>query len=213
MTKSRLSLVLFLFLCNPISISAQRKVYLEPGSVEFGGFGGFTAGLGRTGAGYGGNFAVVAHERVLPYVEVGYFPGLTSAGQVFKVQGNNVDLTSTSKVGFLDFNGGVHLLAPNFFKSTNVTPYGIVGVGALRNSAASNVTITGVVDGAPFSRTGLNVDSATNFAANFGGGLRIYTKSNFGLRLEFKGYVPTGSGNRVDPFFKVTLGVFGYKKN
>jgi hypothetical protein len=59
---------------------------------------------------------------------------------------------------------------------------------------------TGTVD-VPFP-----VPARTDFAVNFGGGLRFYLSERFGMRLEAKGYKPTGT--YTDMFGKVEVGFF-----
>ena len=50
------------------------------------------------------------------------------------------------------------------------------------------------------------VKGGTDFGANFGGGLRLYTKERLGFRFEAKVYKPTGT--YTTPFYKVEGGVF-----
>lgn len=187
--------------------------WLAKGTVEVAGFGGFTSGLGQTGGGVGANVGVAANQYLLPYFEVTYFPSLASSSRLYKSANPGSTLTlSDAKLNYTDFQGGIHLRAPNVFHKSNVMPYLSLGVGVLHNGSLSG-TLSGSVNGIQIPSTNYTVNSENNFAASFGGGLRIYTKNKVGFRIEVQGFKPTGSNYGNDPFVKVTFGVFFYANN
>lgn len=204
-------------------VLAQGDVaFLKQGNVEVGAFGGFASGIGRTAAGVGGNVAVAASKVVMPYFEVTYFPDLLNRNdqrefpvnitlpdgrRVTNAQGNALIKTS-----FMDYHGGVHLRIPIKSKPS-VVPYGAFGAGILRRSEAA-ATYTFNVPGVTLQPVPQTFAADSQFAVNFGGGLRVYATENFGIRIEAKGYKPTGDiiAGTSDPFFKLTFGVFYYFK-
>jgi hypothetical protein len=54
----------------------------------------------------------------------------------------------------------------------------------------------------------IQVPSGTDFAVNFGGGIRYYISQRFGMRVEAKGYHPSGSSPVSSTFGKVEFGFF-----
>jgi hypothetical protein len=112
----------------------------------------------------------------------------------------------------MDYHGGLHLRAP-IPSRPSVVPYAAIGVGALRRAATTvNFSINDPV--VPIRNLPLARNSQSELAVNFGGGLRFYHTENFGTRIEFKGYKPSGTliAGTSDPFFKLTFGVFYYFK-
>jgi hypothetical protein len=92
----------------------------------------------------------------------------------------------------------VHLRAP--IREFPIVPYGVIGAGVIRApSRQFNVDVLGIQ--VPFT-----APSSTDFAVNFGGGLRYYINQRFGLRGEAKVYKPTGQFNET--FGKVEFGFF-----
>lgn len=193
------------------ALHGQNVPFLAPGNVELNGFIGVAAGGGNTGVGAGGNVAVAATRRLMPYAEYSYFPSLTASAvrRDYPIGGTTEFATATGKASRQDFHGGVHLRVP--IGSSHIVPYGAFGVGALFVAPSKGKIVVGVGDGTsrPFD---VDQPSETELAVNFGGGIRIYTKENFGIRLEVKGYKPV-SGNYVrDTFMKATVGFFWYSK-
>lgn len=182
------------------------------GSMELGGFVGATYGLGSYAEMGGGNFSYAVNKYLLPYVEFSYFPYLerqtsgTIAGtESYKA---NYSLAAT------DFHGGIHFRVP--IKESRIVPYGVLGLGRLGFSQAPvNITYTvGSGSSASTVTTTLHSPSTGAFAVNFGGGLRFYVHPRFGLRVEAKGYKPTGQATGPgsfgynSPFLKVEGGFF-----
>lgn len=212
MKKREMVLLLTFLITAGIPAFSQPAAYLAKGTVEGAEFGGFTSGLGQTGGGVGGNIGVAANQYVLPFFEATYFPSLASSSRFYKSANPNSTLTlSDAKLNFTDFQGGVHLRAPNFFHKPSVMPYVSLGVGVLHNSSLTG-TLSGSVNGIAIPSTPYTIEGENNFAASFGGGIRYYTKSNVGFRIEVQGYKPTGSKYGNDPFVKVTFGFFFYAK-
>src|SRR5262249_29460599 len=106
--------------------------------------------------------------------------------------------SATYNVPLSDFHGGVHLRFP--FKESKVVPYGVFGMGIIH---APSRTVKVKVDDID-----LNVDqpSTSDFAVNFGGGIRYYIDQKFGVRAEAKMYKPTGTFSQA--FGKVEFGFF-----
>lgn len=193
----------------------QAIPFLAPGNVEVGGFAGVSAGIGRTAAGVGGNVAVAASRHVMPYFEATYFPDLLNRNvtQPFPIAGvPNASGTALVKTSFTDFHGGLHLRTP-ISSTPSVVPYFAIGAGVLRRSKTS-ATFTFNIPNARIDPITDTIPSESEFAINFGGGIRWYASENFGTRIEVKGYKPSGKliAGTADPFFKVTFGVFYYFK-
>ncbi|MCS7023846.1 MAG: hypothetical protein NZV14_03510 [Bryobacteraceae bacterium] len=179
----------------------QNVSYLNAGTVEFGAFGGFAGGLGRTAAGAGANFAVAANRWLLPYFEFTYFPDLLNrtAEEEIVAQGTGRRVQVRRKNSFSDFHGGIHLRVP-FKRNPSVMPYFAFGVGGLRKNAGQAEIVGG---------PRLPDPERTDLAVNFGGGLRWYARQNVGIRIEAKGYKPNSDIPAFnDPFMKITFGVF-----
>ncbi len=214
MNKRQIALLLPMLAALSVPAYPQAVAWLSKGTVEGAVFGGFTSGLGQTGGGVGGNIGVAANQYVLPFFEATYFPSLASSARLYRSANPNLasSLTLTdAKLNFTDFQGGVHLRAPNVFHKPNVMPYLSLGVGVLHNSALTG-TLSGTVNGIQIPSTPYTIEGQNNFAASFGGGLRYYTRNKVGFRIEVQGYKPTGSKYGNDPFVKVTFGVFFYAK-
>jgi hypothetical protein len=140
----------------------------------------------------GSNFSYAVHRVVMPYAEYSYFPGIQ---RELKTPSG----TARFSVPLSDFHGGVHIRFP--LGQSPVVPYAVGGVGGLRYRD-TNIRVT-FPDGFALNDT---VKGSTDFAVNFGGGLRFYTKEKVGFRFEAKVYKPTGT--YTTPFYKVEGGVF-----
>ena len=147
------------------------------GKAEIGGFVGGSFGVDQWRVMGGGNVAIAAQRYVLPYFEYSYFPGLQrkmslSRGEV------------RYSVPLSDFHAGVHIRFPR--GQTPVMPYLVAGAGGVRSSD-TNVQVR-FSDGFTFSDT---IKGSTDFAVNFGGGIRYYTRESVGFR-------PRGQGVQAD---------------
>jgi len=174
--------------------AGQQKVvpYFHAGMIETGFFAGSSYGLDSWRVMGGGNFAFGLTRVIMPYVEYSYFPGIQR-------QSTFPSGTLSYNVAVSDFHGGVHLRLP--LGESPIVPYLVAGAGALRFGEAS-VKIK-FPDGTVISDA---ITGNSSFAANFGGGIRIYTREHVGFRIEAKVYKPTGQ--YTDPFYKVEGGVF-----
>jgi hypothetical protein len=187
-------LVAGLLLLAPVAGWSQAKVvpYFHAGTVEAGAFLGSSYGLDSWRVMGGGNVAFGLTRVIMPYAEYSYFPGIQ----------RQATFTSGSlnySVPVSDFHGGVHLRLP--LGESPVVPYAVAGVGALRFGDA-NVKIK-FPDGTIIGDT---ITGKSSFAANFGGGIRFYTREHVGFRFEAKVYKPTGQ--YTEPFYKVEGGIF-----
>jgi hypothetical protein len=102
-----------------------------------------------------------------------------------------------------DFHAGVHIRVP--IRESPIVPYFVAGFGGLTQfQRTAALSYTGA-DGAQHTISGTD-PGGTDFAVNFGGGIRYYLNQRFGFRLEAKGYKPNGS---ITPVFgKVEAGFF-----
>ena len=177
-------------------LRAQDAPSVRTGNTEIGGFVGSSYGLDNWRVMGGGNVAYALTRVLLPYVEYSYFPGITR--QTTISLGGTQTATYRFSVPVSDFHGGLHLRAP--IAQSRVVPYGVIGLGGLRFAGRTDqVQVTG-------GQIPITIASHTDFAANFGGGLRAYASERVGFRFEAKVYKPTGTYS--DPFYKIEGGFF-----
>ncbi|HUQ92159.1 MAG TPA: hypothetical protein VM120_10805 [Bryobacteraceae bacterium] len=167
-------------------LQAQDAPYLRTGSVEVGGFGGWSYGADSWRGMGGANVSVAANKWLLPYGEFTYFPGIRRVVP---------QTTIRYDVPFYDIHGGLHLRAR--IPETSLAPYAVIGFGMIR----SNFRGRRLSDQTPIEFRD------TDPAVNFGGGLRYYTRYNFGFRFEGKVYRPL-RGQFEQVFGKVLIGFF-----
>lgn len=172
------------------------------GNFELGLFGGESYGLDRFRPMGGGNIAYGLSCALFPFAEGSYLPGV--------LRTNNTASTNTASyrqfnVNMTDFHAGLHLRFPR--PEWRVVPYGVLGVGLLHGSESTgilyNVSAIGQVD----KQTQI-LPSSTNFAFNFGGGLRFFLNERFAIRVEFKGFKPVSAPTPLDPrmFYRFAIG-------
>ncbi len=179
---------------------AQSASVIRTGSFEVGGFAGVSYGIDQTRLMGGGNVTYALTKYILPYAEYSYFPGIgrKQSGVV-----DGLTFTNTYSIPLSDFHGGVHIRFP--IREHRLVPYGVFGMGALTHfDSTPTVKFTDVtgVHSQP-----LFVAGGSDFAINFGGGLRYYINQRFGVRLEAKVYKPT-TGAFTNTFGKVEGGFF-----
>jgi hypothetical protein len=186
----------------PLKCAAQVAV-VRSGSFEIGGFVGASYGVDAFRAMGGGNVTYAVNRWLLPYVEYSYFPGIARSISQPVPGLPGVSAQTTYSAPLSDFHGGVHIRIP--IRESRVVPYLVFGLGGLTHfSRTTNLTYTGA-DGLSHNFTGTD-PGGTDFAVNFGGGLRYYVNQRFGFRLEAKGYKANGS--ITDTFGKVEAGFF-----
>jgi hypothetical protein len=187
---------------SPRTCFGQISV-VRANSFEVGGFAGASYGVDKFRPMGGGNVTYALNKWILPYVEYSYFPGI--ARKIHEpIPGlTNTFASGTFSVPLSDFHGGVHIRLP--IRESPIVPYLVVGAGALRHFKRSvDLTYTGA-DNLPHAFPTTD-PAGTDFAANFGGGLRFYLGQRFGLRVEAKAYTPNSSITSV--FGKVEGGFF-----
>jgi hypothetical protein len=176
---------------------AQTASVVRSGSYEVGGFVGASYGIDEFRWMGGANVTYAVNKWLLPYGEFSYFPGI-GRRQERNFPGVTQPVRINYRIPLTDFHGGVHLRAP--IREFPIVPYGVIGAGVIRApSRQFNVDVLGIQ--VPFT-----APSSTDFAVNFGGGLRYYINQRFGLRGEAKVYKPTGQFNET--FGKVEFGFF-----
>jgi len=184
-----------------VPLAAQVPV-VRANSFEIGGFFGASYGIDQFRAMGGGNVTYAINKYILPYVEYSYFPGIGRVENgTFAGTGNPYTLRYA--IPLSDFHGGVHIRFPIHEKP--IVPYAVFGVGALTHFDHT-VNATYTVAGQMTQTSQLDVPGGSDFAVNFGGGLRYYVTQRFGFRVEAKAYKPTGAFTQV--FGKVEGGIF-----
>jgi hypothetical protein len=180
----------------------RAQSYVRSGSFELGPFAGASYGIDKFRPMGGGNVTFAIDKYILPYFEYSYFPGIprTFSGTI---PGSGTAYTQSTAIPLSDIHGGVHIRLPIFHESP-IVPYLVFGIGGLRHSART-ITVNYTSFGSP--ETLQVVDPAgTDRAINFGGGIRYYISQRFGVRVEAKGYKP--SGEFTETFGKVEAGFF-----
>jgi len=194
-------LTFILALCFARVALAQDMPIVRTGNTEIGGFVGASFGIDKARVMGGGNVAYAATRVVMPYVEFSYFPGI---GRKLSVPLGSGGRTAqfNFQVPLYDFHGGVHLRVP--VKDSRVIPYGVIGAGMIHTlKRTENVAIS---DSLGSFNIPVDVPAKSDFALNFGGGLRFYVNERYGFRVEAKAYKPTGTFK--DIFGKVEGGFF-----
>jgi len=182
-------------------LGAQSGAFLSAGNTEVNGFLGTSFGIDKARVMGGGNISYAVSKHLLPYAEFSYFPGI-GRRQEGTFPGTGRPYTATYQIPLVDFHGGVHVRLP--IRESRVVPYGVIGAGVI-HSLARTVDATYDLGGSTVSQT-LSAPARSDFAVNFGGGLRFYATQRFGFRLEAKAYKPTGTFSQV--FAKFEGGVF-----
>lgn len=196
-------LVGWLLICLVPAASAQRKDYVRTNSVEIGGFVGATYGVDDFRPMGGGNITYAVTKWLLPYAEYSYFPGIARTVTQSVPGLPNPTLTGTFSLPLSDFHGGVHLRMP--IRESPIVPYAVFGMGALHHFGKDVAFNYVGADNLPHTLTAHD-PAGTDFALNFGGGLRYYISQHFGIRVEAKAYKPFSDFTEV--FGKVEGGVF-----
>jgi hypothetical protein len=180
---------------------SQSAAVVRSNSFEVGGFIGSSYGIDEFRVMGGANLTYALNKYILPYGEFSYFPGI---GRVQKgvFQGTGRPFTLSYSVPLTDFHGGVHIRIP--IKESKFVPYGVVGFGVL--SSFDRTVKAQFQDASGTNIRDLQVSGSTDYATNFGGGIRYYINNRFGIRAEAKAYKPTGAF--TDLFGKVEFGFF-----
>jgi len=186
----------------PLNCAAQVPI-VRSGSFEIGGFAGASYGVDAFRVMGGGNVTYAVNKWLLPYVEYSYFPGIARSISQPVPGLPNVSAQSTYSTPLSDFHGGVHIRIP--IRESRVVPYLVFGLGGLTHfSRTTTLTYTGA-DGLSHNFPATD-PGGTDFAVNFGGGLRYYINQRFGFRVEAKGYKADSSITAA--FGKVEAGFF-----
>lgn len=179
---------------------------VRAGTWELNGAAGYTYGIDE-GAGSrsrlngGATLSYAVTKMLLPYFEYSYFPGITRT-QTGTFAGTGRTFEGKYEVPLSDMHAGVHLRFT--IRESRLVPYAVFGAGAIR-SHARNVQIR-YDDATGLQDANLDLPGRSDFAVNFGGGLRYYIGQHAGVRFEGKVYKPTGTFS--DPFGKLQFGVF-----
>jgi len=192
---------------NP-AYGQQNVSFLRTGSIEAGVFGGASYGNVNYEYMFGGNLTIAANKWILPYVEYTYLPQVQGLNNVNATLAPGQTVTASRNISFSDFHGGIHIRLP--IHESPVVPYLVIGAGVLHHFPQ---TITETITDLPGTTTpvpppsSFTVAGGSDFAVNFGGGIRYYLRSErFGFRAEAKVYKPTGDFKNT--FGKVEFGIF-----
>ena len=181
------SLLRLLVLLSPLTIASAQVPAVRRNSFEIGGFVGASYGLDSYRVMGGGNVSYGVTKYILPYVEYSYFPGIQREVKG-TFSGTGRPFTIRYDIPISDFHGGVHIRIP--IRESKLVPYGVFGLGGL---TSSDRTATATFEDASGARTlPFPVKGETDFAINFGGGLRYYVGQKYGFRVEAKTYKPFG---------------------
>jgi len=214
----------FLFPCRLLGVGlwacvlaaaahAQDAAILHKNTFEVGPFGGISYGVDNIRGMGGANVTYSILPNLLLYGEYSYFPSIDHT-----ITDNNQAIFDF-KIPLQDFNFGVHLRIR--IPKTPLVPYVVGGLGVLYSpSTQDSELVFNRLTGQYGAPTSYSVSSSTNFAVNYGAGVRWYIRENFGLRGEFKAYRLTGGplhdpssagisgGLGVNQIFRATLGFF-----
>ena len=180
---------------------AQDAPILRSHTTEVGGFVGASYGIDEARIMGGGNVVYALNRVIMPYGEVSYFPGIGRKASVSGIAGAN----STFSIPITDYNFGVHVRIP--IPKSRIIPYGVLGFGGIHAPKRDEkVSTPNPFDPTKTDITPVTVASSTDFAANFGAGLRYYATERLGFRVEFKAYKPTGTFS--DTFYRIAGGFF-----
>ncbi|HTX33910.1 MAG TPA: hypothetical protein VME43_02780 [Bryobacteraceae bacterium] len=195
-----------LALAGAAAAFGQSVSFLRPGSIEVGPFLGASYGIVNAQYMAGGNFTVAANKYILPYVEFTYLPQVASPPVVSSLPAGVSSVSVDRNISFYDFHGGVHIRFPIHEKP--FVPYLAVGVGVLHHLQTTVTPTLTYTDGTTQTLPAAIQPGGSDFAVNFGGGVRYYFSSaKFGMRAEVKVYKPTGS-MYSSVFGKAEIGLF-----
>ena len=164
-----------------VAAAAQCRVSQQKGDSELGLFTGavIPPGGGDVKMGGGANYAYAINKYLYPYGEFSVLPG----GLNSTVEAGNSRFTSRGNLA--DFHGGLHVRLPI---SDCIVPYGVFAVGGIRSYSGTldeiNNQTNKIISSSP-------IESQTQFAVNYGAGIRYYITNKIGVRLEVKAYGPT----------------------
>lgn len=182
---------------------------LRQNQFEVGGFGGFSYGVDHSRAMGGGNVTYSVTRWLLPYAEFSYFPSIQRT-YLSPLPDGSPNYKEVFDIPLVDANFGVHMRVR--VPHTRIVPYAVAGVGVLHSPTRNENRFDYEPNTGSYSSTpaAVPVPASSNFAANFGGGLRYYLNERFGLRAETKGYrLSSGplyqSGKWI---YRATFGVF-----
>jgi Outer membrane protein beta-barrel domain len=182
---------------------AQDAPIVNKGTTEIGGFVGASYGTQNFQVMGGGNVAYAVTRAIMPYAEFSYFPGLPITQDLTGTIGDpGTKASANYRLPLYDFHVGVHYRFP--IKESPFVPYGVFGVGLL-HTAQSTFEFDYTQYGNKITQTN-TLDSANNFAVNFGAGVRYYTRQKVGFRAEAKFYHVGGIINGI--FSKYEFGIF-----
>src|SRR5207237_587808 len=124
----------------------------------------------------GGNVAYALTRHFMPYGEFTYFPGIGRSTNIATPNGN---VKFNFSVPLSDFHGGVHIRLP--IRESRFVPYLVIGAGVVHSYKRTERAVITDPNGS-FS-VDVPVAAQSDFAVNFGGGIRYYINERFGLRV------------------------------
>lgn len=205
--KTRVAGILGLFLLAAWLANGQSVPSCKGGNFEVGLFGGESYGLDRFRPMGGANVAYGLSCALYPFAEASYLPGIL---RTVNVPTGSTTSAQQFSVNMTDFHAGLHVRLPR--PESRVLPYGVIGVGLIRGSKSTG-TVYNVSDFGTVAFT-QQIPASTNFAVDFGAGLRFFFTERIAMRIEFKGFKPTSAPTPLEPkvFYRFAIGpVFQFR--
>jgi opacity protein-like surface antigen len=198
----KIGLVVAVLGCSCAARAQTPTPYTTKGNFELGLFGGESLGLDRFRPMGGGNVAYSLNRALFPFAEVSYLPGILRQEQI---PAGGTPSTRQYNINMTDFHAGMHIRVPK--PESRVVPYAAVGIGLLHGSQ-STATTYNVSQAGQVAAITQSVPSSTNFAVDFGGGLRFFITERIAIRLELKAFKPTSAPPPLDPhiFIRFAIG-------
>jgi hypothetical protein len=192
---------------------AQDAAVLHKNTFEVGPFIGMSYGVDHLRVMGGGNVTYSILRNLLLYGEYSYFPSIQ------RTVLNSNQAKYQIKIPLQDVNFGIHLRIR--IPKTPLVPYVVGGLGMLHSPTKSDSFQTLNQFTNQYNQAqSYTVNSSTDFAVNYGAGVRLYIRESFGFRGEFKGYRLTGGplhtpssagisgGLGVNQVFRAAVGFF-----
>ena len=115
-----------------------------------------------------------------------------------------IPFQASTRIPFQDVHGGVHIRFP--VRENPLAPYAVFGMGVVAYKARTLTFAGSTTNPNTPPPPPIRLKASSDFAVNFGGGVRYYVSQRLGMRLEGKAYKATGRFD--DVFGKLEIGLF-----